>query len=160
MQHINIAMQHVTTTYNDYIVTTDKALMNLDDIHHWLSVEAYWSKEIPYETVKTSFEYSYCIGVVKDGRQIGYARLVTDYSSFAYLADVYVLEEHRGRGLSTVMLDVLFGMEWVKSLRRIMLSTIYAHGLYQKYGFNSCRYPERLMEVLQSPDMYKKNTQA
>jgi GNAT superfamily N-acetyltransferase len=150
-------MQKLTTTFKDYLITTDKSLMNLADIHQWLSEEAYWSKGIPYETVKMLFEHSYCIGVVKDGRQIGFARLVTDYSTFGYLADVYVLEAHRGKGLSVAMMDALFGMEWVKCLRRIMLSTIHAHGLYRKYGFTSCRYPDRLMEILKSAEMYQKN---
>lgn len=148
-------MQQLITIFKDYTLTTNKELMNLNDIHHWLSKEAYWSKGIPCETVKTLFEHSYCIGIVKDGRQIAFARLVTDYSTFAYLADVYVLEAHRGKGLSVAMMDALFGMDWVKGLRRIMLSTIHAHGLYRKYAFTSCRYPDRLMEILQSPDMYQ-----
>lgn len=149
-------MEQLTITYKDYIVTTDKALMNVDDIHQWLSEEAYWSKGIPYDTVKTLFENSYCIGVMKGERQVGFARLVTDYSTFAYLADVYVVDAHRGQGLSKIMMDMLFGMKWVKNLRRVMLSTIYAHELYKKYGFTVCKYPERLMEILQSPDMYQK----
>jgi GNAT superfamily N-acetyltransferase len=132
--------------------------MNVGDIHQWLSEEAYWSMGIPYETVKTLFENSYCIGVVKDGRQVGFARLVTDYATFGYLADVYVVEAHRGEGLSTCMLDILLDMEWVRGLRRIMLSTIHAHELYRKYGFTSCRHQDRLMEILQSPDMYKRTT--
>jgi len=88
-------------------------------------------------------------------RQVGFARLVTDYASFAYLADVYVEEEHRGAGLSKRMMEILFSLDWVKVLRRIMLSTIHAHELYRKYGFTACRYPDRLMEILMSPDMYK-----
>lgn len=150
-------MQHISTTYRDYIITTDKGQMNLSDIHKWLSEEAYWSKGIPFDTVKTLFENSYCIGAMMGSEQIGFARLVTDYATFGYLADVYVIEAHRGEGISTAMLDALFGMDWVKYLRRTMLSTIYAHDLYRRYGFSSCKYPDRLMEVLQSPDMYKQN---
>ncbi len=146
----------MTIDHNGYTITTDKNKMILADIHRWLSEEAYWSKEIPYDTVKTAFEHSYCIGVVKDGRQVAFARLVTDYATFAYLADVYVEEEHRGYGLSKKMMEILFGLDWVKGLRRIMLSTIHAHELYKKYGFNACRYPDRLMEILLSPDMYRK----
>ncbi|GAA4460112.1 GNAT family N-acetyltransferase [Nemorincola caseinilytica] len=152
-------MQHITTSYKDYIITTDKSLMNLADIHKWLSEEAYWSKEIPYDTVRTLFENSYCIGAMKGTEQIAFARLVTDYATFGYLADVYVVEAHRGEGISKQMLDLLFGMDWVKYLRRTMLSTIYAHDLYRKYGFTECRYPDRLMEILRSPDMYKQMTE-
>lgn len=148
-------MQYLTMSFGEYVITTDKRQMNLSDIHQWLSEEAYWSKGIPFDTVKTQFDNSFCIGILLGNRQVGFARLVTDYATFAYLADVYVLEEHRGKKLSVAMLDVLFSLAWVKSLRRIMLSTIHAHGLYQKYGFSSCKYPDRLMEILQSPNMYQ-----
>ena len=110
---------------------------------------------IPYETVQLLFDHSYCVGAIKDGVQVGFARLVTDYSTFGYLADVYVTEPHRGKGLSTKMLDLMLRQDWVKGIRRMMLSTIFAHGLYEKYGFTSCRHPDRLMEVLLSPDMYR-----
>ncbi len=149
-------MGHVTLEKDGYTITTDKEKMVIDDIHRWLSEEAYWSKGIPFDLVKTAFDHSFCVGVLCEGRQVGYARLVTDYASFAYLADVFVEEAHRGKGLSTAMMDVLLGMPWVKHLRRMMLSTIHAHGLYEKYGFRACKYPERLMEVLQGPDMYLK----
>jgi len=148
-----------TEHFKGYIITTDKSLMKVSDIHRWLSEEAYWSKGIPYDTVKTAFDNSYCIGILLGDRQVGFARLVTDYASFAYLADVYVEEEHRGSGLSKRMMEILFSLDWVKGLRRIMLSTIHAHDLYRKYGFASCRYPDRLMEILMSPDMYKSQKQ-
>jgi GNAT superfamily N-acetyltransferase len=148
-------MAPITISHGRYTITTNKELMNIADVHHWLSEEAYWSKGIPFHTVETLFHHSYCVGVLLQDRQVGFARLVTDYATFAYLADVYVCEEHRRQNLSTAMLDVLFGQDWVKNLRRIMLSTIHAHGLYQKYGFGSCRYPDRLMEILQSPAMYQ-----
>lgn len=149
-------MHPVSISYNDYIITTDKSQMKLSDIHKWLSEEAYWSKGIPFQTVQMAFDNSFCIGIIYDGHQVAFARLVTDYASFGYLADVYVIEEHRGRGLSKKMLDVLFALPWIAGLRRMMLSTIHAHGLYRSYGFTECRYPDRLMEVLQSPDMYKR----
>ena len=149
-------MEYVTLEKDGYTITTHKEKMVIADIHRWLSEEAYWSKGIPFSLVKTAFDNSFCVGVLFDGRQVGYGRLVTDYASFAYLADVFVEEAHRGKGLSTAMMDVLLGMPWVKQLRRMMLSTIHAHGLYEKYGFRSCKYPDRLMEVLQGPDMYLK----
>ena len=151
-------MKDVTQFKDGYTITTDKDLMVVSDVHRWLSEDAYWSKGIPLEVVKTAFDHSFCVGVIYDARQVGFARLVTDYSSFAYLADVYVEEAHRGKGLSTAMLDMLLGMPWVKGLRRMMLSTIHAHRLYEKYGFKVCRYPERLMEVLHGPEMYLSGT--
>ena len=147
-------MGTITVDYKGYVVTTDKTQMIVADIHKWLSEEAYWCKGIPYETVAKAMEESHCIGVLHEGRQIAFARLVTDYATFGYLADVYVQEAHRGAGLSKKMMEVLLGQEWVKGLRRIMLSTISAHELYRKYYFTECRYPERLMEILRSPDMY------
>ncbi len=145
-----------TVVYKGYTITTDKDQMFPVDIHRWLSEEAYWSLGITYDAVKLLFDNSYCVGVIKDGKQIGFARIITDYSTFGYLADVYVEEPHRGKGLCTQMLDILFEQEWVQGLRRIMLSTIDARDLYRKYKFTECRYPDRLMEKLRSPDWKKR----
>jgi GNAT superfamily N-acetyltransferase len=152
-------MEPVSLLHRGYTITTDKQLMVVEDIHAWLAEEAYWCRGIPFHTVKTAFDNSYCIGALIDGKQVAYARLVTDYATFAYLADVFVVEEHRGLGISRIMIEVLFGLDWVKGLRRIMLSTIGAHGLYRKVGFENCKFPDRLMEKLLPPDMYihKKN---
>lgn len=149
-------MQPITTVYSGYTITTDKSQLIIKDIHQWLSEEAYWCKGIPLDRVKTAFDNSYCIGAVIDGRQIAYARLVTDYATFAYLADVYVAEAHRGKGISKKMMEILFEQDWVMRLRRMMLATINAHGLYRQYGFSECKYPERLMEKLLPPDIYLK----
>ena len=147
-------MEPITVDFNGYVLTTDRSQMIIADIYKWLSVEAYWCKGIPFETVVNAVSNSHCIGVLHQGKQIAFARLVTDYATFAYLADVYVQKEHRGLGLSKKMIEVLLGQDWVKGLRRIMLSTIGAHELYRKYEFTECRYPDRLMEILKSPDMY------
>ena len=108
---------------------------------------------MPYEVFKRSFDNSFCIGVIIDGKQVGYARLITDYATYAYLADVYVLEEHRGKGISKEMMSVLFDIEWVKGLRRIMLATKDAHDLYRKVGFRNSNFPERIMEIAR-PNIY------
>ncbi|OSZ78234.1 hypothetical protein CAP35_08215 [Chitinophagaceae bacterium IBVUCB1] len=150
-------MQPVTITYNGYTITTDKALMRVEDVHQWLSTEAYWCKRIPFDVVKTAFDNSYCIGILKDGRQVGYARFVTDYSVFAYLADVYVAEAHRGQGLSKKMMEILMGLDWVQKLRRISLATVDAHGLYEQFGFKQPAIPERLMEITR-PAIYGDNS--
>jgi GNAT superfamily N-acetyltransferase len=146
-------MEPVSIEFDGYLITTDKRLMNLGDIHKWLSEEAYWSKGIPYETVSTQFENSFCIGAIIGNRQIAFARLVTDYAIFGYLADVYVIEAHRGKGISRQMMDMLFGLDWVRGLRRVMLKTTNAHGLYRKYGFTECKASESLMEFSPSTDL-------
>ena len=146
-------MEPISVNYNGYTITTDKSLMNVRDIHKWLCEQSYWSPNIPLDVVSRAFEHSYCIAALYNGPQIAYARLVTDYATFAYLADVYVREEHRGLGISKKMMELIFGLEWVKGLRRIMLATKGAQGLYRKYEFTECKFPERIMELTR-PEIY------
>ncbi|MCD6064859.1 MAG: family N-acetyltransferase [Flavipsychrobacter sp.] len=140
-------MKIITVEHEGYIITTDKTQLQPKAVHKWLSEESYWSKNIPYELVKRAFDNSYCIGILKDGRQLGYGRLITDYTTFAYLADVYVEEEHRGQGLSRKMMELLLEQAWVKGLRKVMLATLDAHGLYAKFGFTPMIISERYMEI-------------
>jgi len=140
-------MQAINISYNGYTITTDKALLQPVAIHKWLSEESYWAKNIPYHIFKGSFDNSFTIGILKDEQQVAYARLVTDYTTFAYLADVYVIDEHRGKGLSKAMMKELIALDWVKGLRRIMLATLDAQKLYAQFGFSGPAYPERLMEI-------------
>jgi GNAT superfamily N-acetyltransferase len=140
-------MQPVNITHNGYLITTDKSLLQPVAIHKWLSEESYWAKHIPFELFKGSFDNSFTIGILKDDEQIAYARLITDYATFAYLADVYVLKEHRGQGLSKLMMKELLAIDWVQKLRRVMLATLDAKGLYTQFGFTDPKYPERLMEI-------------
>ena len=144
----------MTVDYNGYIITTDKQLMNVHEVHKWLTEKAYWCEGIPFETVKTTFDNSFCIGVLIDGKQVAYARLITDYAVFGYLADVYVEEEHRGKGISKKMMEILFNLDWVKKLRGIKLATRDAHGLYEQFGFTACKNPGGIMEITR-PDIYK-----
>jgi GNAT superfamily N-acetyltransferase len=146
-------MDTVTVSFKDYIITTAKDRMVVADVYRWLSEESYWCKGVPYDIFKASFDNSFCIGVIKEGRQIGFARLITDYATFGYLADVYIEEAHRGLGLSKKMMEVLFGLDWVKGLRGVKLQTSDAHDLYRQYGFTECRFPERIME-LSRPNIY------
>ena len=129
--------------------------MKTNDIHQWLAAEAYWCKGIPYETFHTAFENSYCIGAIADGRQIAFARLITDYATFAYLADVFVTRPHRGQGISLRMMEILMDQDWVRGLRCIRLATMGTHWLYRKFGFTDCAHPDRIMEMVR-PDIYKK----
>lgn len=150
-------MQAPTILYRSYTITTDKTKMHIDQIHKWLSEKSYWSQNIPIETVRKAFDHSFCIGVLSGEEQIGYARLVTDYATFAYLADVFVKEEHRGKGLSKKMMEALMDLDWVKQLRRIMLATLDAHELYAQYGFQPLSKPERIMEITR-PGIYNDNS--
>lgn len=143
-----------TINCTGYMITTDQSLMQVDRIHHWLSTKSHWATNIPFETVQTAVANSFCAGVFIDDMQIGFARFITDYSIFAYLADVYIEEEHRGIGLSKLMVELMMNDDWVKDLRRLLLATMDAHSLYEKYGFNGLLYPERMMEIFRL-DMYE-----
>jgi GNAT superfamily N-acetyltransferase len=121
--------------------------MQVDAIHRWLSTKSHWAINIPYQTVETAVENSFCSGVLKDGIQIGFARFITDYSIFAYLADVYVEQEHRGKGLSKQMMELMMNEDWIPDVRRFLLATKDAHELYRRYGFASLYYPDRMMEI-------------
>ncbi len=140
-------MKPVKIEYKGYTITTDKTEMQPEAIHKWLTEQSYWSKHIPFDIVKTSFDNSFCIGILKNNEQVGYGRLITDYATFAYLADVYVTEPHRGIGLSKKMMEILLEQDWVKGLRKIMLATLDAHGLYAQYGFTPMVISERYMEI-------------
>ncbi|WP_129021504.1 GNAT family N-acetyltransferase [Edaphocola flava] len=130
----------------EYSIHTGYEAMDIAAIHQYLSQESYWAKGIPFETVQRSLQHSFCIGVFNGGMQVGFARLVTDYSTFAYLADVYILSVHRGKGLSKEVMQYIMDLDWMAGLRRIMLATLDAHGLYQQFGFKVTETPERIME--------------
>lgn len=133
---------------HDYRLSLDLAELQLDAIHGYLT-RSYWSPGIPKELVAKAIAHSVCIGAyAPDGAQVGFARLITDRATFGYLADVYVLEEHRGQGLSRAMVEALLAPREVKGFRRIMLATRDAHGLYAKLGFEPITDPKPLMQVL------------
>lgn len=149
-------MKTVTVTYKNYQITTDRNQLQPEAVHRWLSQESYWAKDIPYDVVKAAFDHSFVIGALFEGTQIAYARLVTDYATFAYLADVYVEEAHRGLGVSKQLMAVIMDLDWVKSLRRIILTTMDAHGLYAQFGFIPVPFPERIM-VINKVNMYQQS---
>lgn len=146
--------QVINIQHGEYFISTDKSLMQPEAIHKWLSEKSYWVQNIPLEVVKKAFDNSFCIAVLKDGVQVGYARFVTDYATVAWLGDVYIEEEHRGKGLSKKMMEVLTGIDWVQKLRKLFLGTLDAHGLYAQYGFEPVSEPERWMELTRA-DIYK-----
>ena len=136
-----------------YTISIEQSDMQPVYVHRWLNECSHWARGIPYDTVATMIEHSFCAGAFADGVQIGFARLITDYSIFAYLADVYVEEAHRGLGLSKQMMEALLGAPFVQNLRRLFLATKDAHSLYERYGFAPLRYPERMMEIFHE-DLY------
>ncbi len=128
-----------------YLITTDKARLALETIHGFLKT-SYWASGIPAETVRRSVENSLAFGLFAGEEQAGFARVVTDYATFAYLADVFVLEPHRGRGLGKWMMEVVFSHPELQGLRRWILATRDAHGLYREYGFAELEDPQIFME--------------
>ena len=128
-----------------YLMTTDKARLDLAVVHSFLKT-SYWAAGISADVVERSVENSLTFGLFADGEQVGFARVVTDYATFAYLADVFVLEPHRGQGLGRWMMEVMFSHPELQGLRRWMLATRDAHELYRKYGFIELKNPQTFME--------------
>jgi GNAT superfamily N-acetyltransferase len=133
-------------------ITTDVASMDLDAIHAYLT-RSYWSEGISKELVARAMAGSLCFGLLDGGRQIGFARVITDGATYAYLCDVFVLEEYQGRGLGTWMMRELMSHPALQGLRRFGLVTRDAHGLYEKLGFAPLANPSGHMEIAR-PGMY------
>jgi GNAT superfamily N-acetyltransferase len=137
-----------------YRLSTDSASMDVDAVHAYLS-RSYWAKEIPRELVAKSVRESLCFGIFQGDAQVGFARVITDRATFAYLCDVYVLEDHRGHDLGKRLMEAIIAHPDLQGLRRIVLATRDAHGLYEKFGFTPLRKPEIFMEI-HWPDRYVK----
>lgn len=135
-----------------YLISTDKRKLDLAVVHAFLTT-SYWATGVPMEVVERSVEHSLAFGVYEDNRQVGFARVITDRATFAYLADVFILEPWRGKGLGTWLIEVVLSHPELQGLRRWMLATRDAHELYRKAGFTSMASPERFMEIA-NPDAY------
>ena len=131
----------------DYTISTEKEKLQVAIIHQYLSIESYWAKDIPLVVVQKSIDNSFCFGMYYNEAQIGFARVVTDHATFAYLADVFILEAHRGKGLSKQFMKFVFSHPDLQGLRRFCLSTRDAHGLYTQFGFKPILKPENSMEI-------------
>lgn len=129
-------------------ISTDRARLDVDLIHRFLSQDSYWAAGIPREVVERAIAHSLCFGAFDRGAQIGFARVITDYATFAYVADVFVLPSHRGRGISKAIMAAIRAHPELQRLRRWLLVTRDAHGLYEQFGFRSLAAPERHMERL------------
>jgi GNAT superfamily N-acetyltransferase len=139
----------------EFEISTDPARLDLDAVHEFLA-GSYWAKGIPRDTLERSVQNSLCFGIYHGRRQVGFARVITDRATFAYLADVFVLPDYRGRGLSKWLMQCILGHPDLQGLRRWMLATQDAHGLYRQSGFTPLKSPERWMEV-HHPDVYKRS---
>jgi GNAT superfamily N-acetyltransferase len=130
---------------DDFIISTDKTKLDITVIHNYLCNESYWAKNIPMNIVEKSIEGSLCFGLYINKKQIGFARVITDHATFAYIADVFVLTEYRGKGLSKWLMKGIMRHPGLQGLRRWLLATRDAHGLYAQFGFLPLDKPERIM---------------
>ena len=140
---------------NGYCISTEKARLDIKAIHHFLSTQAYWSLNIPLSRVEEAVAHSLNFGLYVKEQQIGFARVISDFSSVAYLGDVYVLPDYRGRGLSKWLMQTIMEYPELQGLRRWILSTADAHGLYKQFGWKPVAYPDRWME-LHNRDVYNR----
>ncbi|WP_207425924.1 GNAT family N-acetyltransferase [Pedobacter sp. SYSU D00535] len=139
----------------ELLISTDKSKLDLELVHQFLSQESYWAKNIPFEVVKRSVEHSMCFGVYLDDQQIGFARVITDCATFAYLGDVFILPRYRGKGISKKLMEFIREHPGLQNLRRWMLATADAHNLYKQFAFTELSNPERMMEI-STTDLYSK----
>lgn len=131
----------------EFEISTDKSRLDIGVIHRFLLEESYWANKRSIEQTKTAIENSICFGVYAGERQIGFARVVSDKATFAYIGDVFILDEFRGRGLSKKLMREMLEHPELQGLRRWVLATKDAHGLYEQFGFSLLKYPERWMEL-------------
>lgn len=146
----------------EYTISTDRARLDFDVIHDFLD-QSYWAAGRAVETIRRSVENSLPFGVYRGARQIGFARVLTDYATFAWIADVFIIEEFRGRGLSKWLMETILAHPELQGFRRWVLATKDAHGLYRQFGFNELKRPERWMErpdpnMKENPDYWKPDT--
>jgi GNAT superfamily N-acetyltransferase len=139
--------------HENFVISTDKERLDSEAIQKFLSEESYWAKSRTYEQTLRAIENSICFGLYLDDRQIGFARVVSDQAAFAYLGDVYILDEFRGQGLSKWLMETILSHPDLQGLRRWLLATRDAHGLYAQYDFTPLKVPERWMER-NAPDAY------
>ena len=138
-----------------FVISTDQERFDVDVVHGFLT-ECYWAQGIPREVVVRSIKNSLCFGVYCDGEQVGFARVITDYATYAYIGDVFVLESYRGHGVGKWLMECIMCHPSLQGLRRWSLVTGDAHGLYTKFEFTPLKNPERYME-LHDPQVYKRN---
>ena len=137
-----------------YAISDDPARLDLDVIHRFIGESSYWAQGIPRAVLERALRHSLCWGVYAGAAQVGFARVTTDRATFAYLADVFILPDHRGRGLSKALVAAILAHPELQGLRRWMLVTADAQSLYQSFGFTPVAKPERYMEI-HRPGIYR-----
>ena len=146
MRAMDAATEIVEHRRDEFSISTDPARLDLDVIHNFLT-NCYWARGIPREVVARSMEHALCFGVYDgNGAQVGFARVISDFATIAYVGDVFVLETHRGLGLGKWLMQCITGHPALQNLRRWILTTRDAHGLYSQVGFTPVKAPERFME--------------
>ena len=151
-------METIEQTFGEFLITTDKTKMDIVAIHDFLSKYSGWSDNIPFEKVKISIDNSLNFGLFHNEKQIGFARVISDFSTIAYLGDIYVLDNYRGQGLSKKLMETVMTHPNLQGLRRWILLTSTADWLYEKYGFNKIPKPEIYMELF-NPNVYKNTSE-
>jgi GNAT superfamily N-acetyltransferase len=149
--------------HGDYVISTDYSRLNVGMIHEFLSQNSYWASGRSLDVVERSIENSLPFGIFKGNNQVGFARVVTDYATFAWIADVFVIPKHRGQGLSKWLMEVVLSHPELQGFRRWVLATKDAHSLYARFGFIPLHRPERWMErpdasMQESPDYWEKDS--
>jgi len=139
---------------DQFMVSTDRELIDLDVVYGFLT-KCYWALGIPRDVVARSIDNSLCFGVYAEGKQIGFARVISDYATYAYIGDVFVLESFRGHGLGKWLMECIMQHPRLQGLRRWSLVTHDAHGLYAQFGFEPLKKPQNYME-LHRPNVYQK----
>jgi GNAT superfamily N-acetyltransferase len=149
---------------DEYLISTDKTKLSVEAIHNFLSKESYWAENIPLHIVQTAIDNSLCFGLyhsnkqtLPTGRQVGFARLITDKATFAYLADVFIINDYRGKGLSKWLIKIIHEHPELQMLRGWLLRTKDAHGLYEQFGWQ--RASEEQMKKIMTryvENIYKK----
>lgn len=132
----------------NFTISTDPSRLDLPWIHNYLTNEAYWARGITFPVFQRSVENALCFGVYHRSKQVGFGRVISDYATFAYLADVFIDEGYRRQGLGKWLVECIRSYPELQGLRRWMLVTSDAHGLYQQFGFKSLEHPERMMEIV------------
>jgi len=138
----------------DFLISTDRSRLDLDVVHGFLT-ECYWARGIPKEVVARSIQHSLCFGMYHAEKQAGFARVISDYATYAYLGDLFVLEPYRGHNLGKWMMQCIMAHPWLQKLRRWNLLTRDAHGLYAQFGFTPVKTPERYMDI-HDPGVYSR----
>lgn len=141
--------------FGDYTISTDRGRLDINVVHDFLANSSYWARGIPRETVERSINSSLCFGVFHGENQVGFARVISDYATWAVLVDVFIVEGHRGRGLSKRLMSVIKSHPDLQGLRTWVLATKDAHGLYSQFGFAPLKNPEMFMAIM-NPGMYLK----